>query len=85
LEKIIPQIALLDTLMENIMVQYLQKIVGALNLAADDPAPRSSLALRFVPSGVRITSRGERSLARDEDGALWSLCHHAHLRRDVAA
>jgi hypothetical protein len=67
------------------MVQYLQKIAGALNLAADDPASRSSLALRFVPSGARITSRGERPLAIDEDGALWSLCHRAHLRRDVAA
>jgi hypothetical protein len=36
LEKIIPQIALSDALMEIAMVQYLQKIAGALNLAAGD-------------------------------------------------
>jgi hypothetical protein len=33
------QIVLLDALMEIVMVQYLQKIAGALNLVADDPAP----------------------------------------------
>jgi hypothetical protein len=36
LEKIIPQIALSDALIEIAMVQYLQKIAGALNLTAGD-------------------------------------------------
>jgi hypothetical protein len=44
------------------------KISGAVHLAAGDPAPGFALALRFMTSGARITSRGERSLARDEDG-----------------
>jgi hypothetical protein len=48
----------------------LKKISGAVHLAAGDPAPGFAPALRFVPNGTRITSRGERSLARDEDGAL---------------
>jgi hypothetical protein len=57
----------------------LKKISGAVHLAAGDPAPGFAPALRFVPNGTRITSRGERSLARDEDGALWSLYHRTHL------
>jgi hypothetical protein len=40
LEKIIPQIALSDALMEIAMVQYLQKIAGALNLTAGDSRAR---------------------------------------------
>jgi hypothetical protein len=49
------------------------------------PALGFAPTLRFVLGGARINSRGERSLARDEDGTLWSLCHRVHLRRDVAA
>jgi hypothetical protein len=55
------------------------KISGAVHLAAGDPTPGFAPAMRFVPSVARITSRGERSLARDEDGTLLSLCHRAHL------
>jgi hypothetical protein len=57
----------------------LKKISGAVHLAAGDPTPGFTPTLQFVPSGTQITSRGERSLARDEDGTLLSLCHRAHL------
>jgi hypothetical protein len=80
-----PANRLSGSLMGVLMVQCLKKISGAVHLAAGDPAPGFASALRFVPCGARITSRGERSLARDEVGALWSLCHLIHLRRDVAA
>ena len=55
------------------MVQYLQKIIGAVNVPPVNYVPRSSSTLRFVRSGVRITVDGEKILRMDDIGALFCL------------
>jgi hypothetical protein len=49
----------------------LKKIAGLLYLSVDDSAPWSSLALRFVPGGVQITTQGEKYRKGDELRALF--------------
>jgi hypothetical protein len=48
-------------------------------LTADDPAPRSSPALRFVPGERTDNDLGEKIFAVAEVGALWPPCCRTHL------
>jgi hypothetical protein len=67
----------------------LKKIAGSLYLAADDSAPRSSSALRFMPGGVQLTTQGKKYHTGDELGALFhpvavptcpTMWPHSHRR-----
>jgi hypothetical protein len=85
LEKIVPQIALSGTLKEIAMVQCLQKITDSLNSPPVTRAPGFTPTLWFTPLGIWITTRSERSLLRDDVGALWPPWRRTHLPGDVAA
>jgi hypothetical protein len=78
------QVARSDRLKKIAMVQWTKRSSDAVNMSSVNSALWSSSASRFVCPGVRITTGGERSHARDEVGALLLPSCHTHLRSDVA-